>query len=666
MNWTEPQREACENLSQGLSVLAAAGSGKTRVLVERYAGWVRSGVEPGKILTVTFTREAAEQLRSRIVHLFANDSVTAENVRKTSSIGTIHSFCLSLLKSYGGEIQSPREILDDVRWHECFDAVFEKWFAQLDSETLKSGLELWNPLDMEVLCKEALRQSLFLRPLFSQPRTEGRAEAWWLTTLPSLFSLWQQQVVDQGIYSFTDLEEKALELLELPKVREQAASAYSAFLIDEFQDTSPAQWKILEQVVGNQWDRVFIVGDPRQSIYGFRNADADLFFGVLDRICSLGGKKIELSTCFRSTPEVVRAVNEVSARLFAGNRQYEPLLPGRESVPGVEGLSHLPYTSPETKSADLSRAEVTAVTTYLKKRIEAGYLPSDFALLFRSSERITDFAAALDEAGIAARYRKGERLFDHYFTWDVLGFYRLILDPGSEFAASAFLLSPFIGLQATEIQALQAGRGLSLLEKLSTRKDARTDWLTKFFQDPPTHPVLALQQLLAQARYWPQRYPCWDSLTKLLSESSDIASAVKKLELCARGEVLGTSAGEGNPQPSVSLLTIHAAKGLEYREVLLVDLLRRPTTHYPWVVIEPPRGFGVRYRDSGALESSDAYKAIHARKTLKEKEEEMRLMYVALTRAKDRIVLSLPENRALIKGECWASYLVGKNESGPK
>lgn len=663
--WTEDQREAIENVGQGLSVLAAAGSGKTMVLVQRYLRLLATGLTPKQILTVTFTREAAEQLRTRLLAHTADNPELADQIQSTPYIGTIHSFCLHVLRNHGPEHLQPKEILDDVRWHECFELVFERWFTGLDSNVLRAGLKFWNPQDLESVCKEALRNPFDAKLLAT---AEEPAERWWAETLPELQRLWDQLVLGFGSFSFADLEQQALLLLRdnteaLQKVR----ASLGAFLIDEFQDTSPVQWAILEQVIGENWGKAFIVGDPRQSIYGFRNADVRLFFAAQDRIESFGGKTVQLSTCFRSTPSVVGEINKLTARLFEGSPfEGADMVSGRtaslerDGEDCVEdtaaGLARLFYVCDGKKSAELARSEIQHVSGYIAKRIAEGTRPDSIALLFRNSDRIPDYAAALGDVGIRTRFRKGERVFDHYFSWDVLGFLRAVADPLNDFHLTAFLVSPFVGLKWSEILEWQEGTGEFLFDKRGPASDSRLAWFYRLIDSGETSPARAFETLCRNSGYWPAHFPCWEALTKILSTAPSIGAAVTTLELCARNGVLGTSTDTADREPSVSLLTVHAAKGLEFDEVLLVDLLRRSSHPSPWLLTHPELGWGVRYREAGEIAPTARYKAIQVERLARENAEEKRLIYVAVTRARRQITVLLPEDKSLCKSETWGSY----------
>jgi ATP-dependent exoDNAse (exonuclease V) beta subunit len=652
---TDAQREAIETLDTGLCVIAAAGSGKTMVLVERYLRLLQSGLKPDQILTVTFTREAAEQLRVRILKKVASDAPLQDLIRTTPLIGTIHSYCLYLLRTYSAQGFAPREILDDVRWHECFERVFERWFTQLDSDSLREGLGFWNVQDMEAICKEALRGNTSGASLVKSISAAAPAEIWWAKTLPSLVSLWQSEVLSQGIYSFADLENEALSLLSRNQdIRGIIQNSLAAYLIDEFQDTSPIQWKLLENLVGEKWNRVFVVGDPRQSIYGFRNADVRLFFAAQDRITSFGGRTIQLSTCFRSTPAVVKAVNDLTQKLFGGTAfAADQVLSGRDSCKPGPGLETLAYVCGDKQSALLSKAEIQRVSEYLRSRVNAGTSPKSFALLFRNSDRISDYALALENAGLPVHHRKAERPFDYYFAWDLLNFFRSLANPTEDYLVSGFLLSPWVGCTRQQVNKLSFEKKDSLIERALEQMES-LQWFGQLLECGQTSPLKALECLLRNTHYWPHRFPGWESIVKLLTEAPTLWDAIHKLEICARNAALGTSEAAPESVPGISLLTIHAAKGLEFDEVLLVDLLRKSSHPNPWM-LHSSQGLGFRFREQGEIAATANYTALHAEKLLAEKEEEKRLFYVAITRARDQVTVSLPEDRSLCKPGSWAS-----------
>ncbi len=365
---TPEQRAAVTLSNRPLVLVAAAGSGKTTVLVDRYLATLRAGARPGQILTVTFTNEAAAQLRERILVRLEKEKAeptVVEGVASTGLIGTIHGFCYGILNEFGSllGLKSIEGIVSPFDQVTVFESSYRDWLDRLPSPRLEWLLQYFSSRELRSLVKEACskryRFQETLNHLSNETEDATILKAFHEDIAPLLATL-ESSFQGKGLYTFDDLEHLALRILETSgEAKDRIRKRLRYVLVDEFQDTSRLQWRILEEVIGEEWQKLFVVGDPKQSIYGFRQADVRLFKRVADSIQVLGGELRELSINFRTTPELLSPINQVGHGLFASSPfGFSPMQSGKEEGHGVD-FSVIRFTTLETRSASVG-VEVAA------------------------------------------------------------------------------------------------------------------------------------------------------------------------------------------------------------------------------------------------------------------------------------------------------------------
>ena len=482
------------------------------------------------------------------------------------------------------------------------------------------------------------------------------------------------------VLDFSDLELHALQALQSEEVRDYYRERWRVFLVDEFQDTNPAQAEILEHLTPGT--RLTIVGDEKQSIYGFRRADVGVFRRFRERILGEpGGGEEVLAITFRCHGQLIAKLNEAFAPILGDLHQE---LAAHRAEPPHDAPHIRAYAiEPEEKvrKAALERAEAAHIARLIGEMVGGGRLvgegsgtrpatPGDFAILSRTWAVLDGCGEALSAAGIPSVHAGGGDLLGTREAKDGLALLRFLADPGDELALVAVLRSPFFAVDDPTLHAvaLSRPRGASwwraveeydgeASEGLSAAREVLGELLGRRRVEPPSE-LLALADRLtgytAVVSNLPgpeRRLADWRGFVELargLERGHEDAFTVVR-SLRRMGE-----AGVGVPRPllaagdAVSLMTIHSAKGLEWPVVIVPDLSRAPRSSAPAVLFDPEVGVGVDFGDEVDAEDGKPvlYKLVSDRLRLARRAEDKRLFYVALTRTRDHLILTTTDGQA--------------------
>jgi ATP-dependent exoDNAse (exonuclease V) beta subunit len=731
---TDEQRHAVARRAEPLLLSAAAGSGKTSVLVERFVAAVREdAIAPANILAITFTERAAGELRSR-VRARLLDAGDREAARDTEAafIGTFHGFCARVLRAHplAVGLDPAFAILDEGfagRLRElAFTLALRDFLADERSEAVDM-LAAYS-IDRARAMIEQLYAELRSRgqrlPRLPRPREEQRdgeerergerdgAAVRVCALLDELLrgfgGAYEQLKRDRGAVDFDDLELLTGELLaEREDLRRAWRERFELLMVDEFQDTNPRQLKILATL---ERGNLFTVGDELQSIYGFRHADVSLFRERREQLEELGGS-LRLTRNFRSRDALLHVVNAVFAERFS---DYSPLVPGRdegepESTPATLAVAHgarRGQPSPPVEllltdirgweeSEDLAasiaaglphaqawrQAEARMLAQRVAELVEEGSVRAgDVVVLLRAVGDLEVFERALELQGLRTLAAVGV-FWAHQQVSDLLAWLRALANPLDEQALYGALASPLGGcsldclaLLASAARERRQGIWQTALAALDDDAlglaDADRQALAKFcglLGDEREHSSRrTLSELIERVIHatgyrehvleldWGERRLA--NVHKLLrlarrfeaSEGRDLRGFLDHTEYLKQASqaepdapVASSSQGRGAEPDAVRLMTIHAAKGLEFPVVCLADLGRQPNTQTPDLLVDAQR-VGLRLvglDGAGSVPALD-YESLSGERRLREAEEEDRILYVAMTRARERLLLS--------------------------
>jgi superfamily I DNA/RNA helicase/RecB family exonuclease len=673
----EAQRDVLAHPGGPLLVLAGPGTGKTTTLVEAVARKVEGGLSPEQVLVLTFSRKAAQELRDRITARLGTTTAGP-------TAWTFHAFAYALVREH----QSPEAFREPMRLlsgPEQDVALRELLRGSIDEgrswpQVLRACLTT-RGLAEEVRALLARAREVGLEPadLERIARREGR-EDW--SALAGFFAEYLDVLDAQGALDYAELVHRAVLLAEGPDVAAALRSRYHAVFVDEYQDTDPAQERLLQAIAGGGRDLV-VVGDPDQSIYAFRGADVH---GILEfptrfpRGDGTAAPVIALRTCRRSGPVLLDVSRRIAERLPAPGlpperiREHRGLGAGPTAAAGVvEAHTHPSVGAEADAIADLLRRE----------HLERGTPWSRMAVLVRSGTRsVPLLRRVLTAAGVPLEVAGDELpLAQEPSVAPLLLALRVADDPAALTvdAARDLLLSPLGGADPSALRRL--GRELRAVDRRASDalpapsaqliRDALDDPRVLLAMDPRvTRPAARLAELLSRARAalaegpesalwqlwsgspWPARLEQASlggaagraadrDLDAVVALFATVARASERRQMTSVGTIVAeleaqqipgdTLAERGLRGDAVRLLTAHRSKGLEWDVVVVAGVqegvwpdLRRRSTLLDAERLPPAGEPGLRAPADRASLLVD----------------ERRLFYVALTRARRRLVVT--------------------------
>jgi DNA helicase II / ATP-dependent DNA helicase PcrA len=609
-----PQREAVTTIEGPLLVLAGAGTGKTRVITTRIAHLIDRGVDPGAILAVTFTNKAAGEMKERVAQLVGEKA-------RLVTVGTFHAFCVRLLREHGHALGLPR------RFTIC-DASDQLAAVKSVMRELRVHETTMHPA--AVLARISLAKNRMATPEAALAGAEsGRDQL-----VASVWQGYQAYLARQRTLDFDDLLLQAVRLLaEHERVREHYQRRYRHVLVDEYQDTNHAQYEIV-RAIGGEHRNVCVVGDDDQSIYGWRGAEIKKILGFHHDFT--GAKIVRLETNYRSTRPILDAANAV---IRHNASRHEKAL---QSARGEGEPVRFVRLKDETAEAEFVVEEIQDPL----RRHEAR--PSDFAILCRTQVQFRSFEAELRANGIPYTVVGGMSFFDRKEVRDIVAFLKLAENPNDETSLLRIINTPPRGVGkasldrvlafATEqgISAAEAFERSSEIEGLSPQSLEGYRVLRRALDgaalaESGRNLVQELGRLLESIDYRAEvrrLYPDpmtrdarWAGVEEVLNFAENYVRRASEPSLHGFLEELALTSGdepEEKPEQraeAVTLMTLHAAKGLEFPHVFLVGMEEGLLPHAKAVA-------------EGGVE------------------EERRLAYVGITRAMRTLCLSWAFERA--------------------
>jgi DNA helicase-2/ATP-dependent DNA helicase PcrA len=596
---TESQKKAVFHREGPLLVIAGPGSGKTRVITFRIAALVDSGVPPHNICAITFTNKAAEEMRQRAVALGSSAG---------AHISTFHSLCVRILRRYAAnaDINPNFSIYDDSDQTKCVRQAIAD--CNLDTASFSPARTL-----------DAI--STLKNKLIDADDFEQQADDFFSKTLSKIYSRYQHILKDHNALDFDDLLMKAAFLLEKhPDVRTDLGNRFKFLLIDEYQDTNHAQYRIAK-ALASAHNNICATGDPDQSIYRWRGADIrnilDFERDWPDAII------VRLEENFRSTP----AILEVADRLIANNqsRKEKRLIATRPPAGNVA----VEQFEDETE-------ESLGVAENIKLLVSQGKSLSDIAVFYRVNAQSRALEEAFIKNKIPYQIVRGVEFYNRKEIRDLLAYLKVIVNPADRVALLRIINTPARGIGKTTIDKLldyanrssitlyQALKKVGAITALADSTKTKISQFVKMmdgFQKDISGPVAPLTERVFTES---------DLEKSLLSEGADGKDALENVgELISATAVYDKSrlAGE-NPSlvdylqqialfsdvdaydaaaGRVAMMTLHSAKGLEFDTVFIVGVEEGLLPHE-------------RSADDGD-----------------ETEEERRLFFVGITRAKTNL-----------------------------
>ncbi len=599
----ERQREAVLETEGPVLVLAGAGTGKTRAITYRVAHLIEKGVPPGAILAVTFTNKAAGVMKERIGDLLRASGRDASEVW----ISTFHSFCARLLRREAQHLGLPRDFAiydDDAQTSAVKRALQQLGFSAEDYPPRSLRAQISHAKNHGITPDEMQAEA-------AQARDRSRQD------VASVFRVYNEILRKAAALDFDDLLLRAVDLLSgHPDVRAVWNSRLQYLMVDEFQDTNRAQEELVRLLAGPR-KNICVVGDEDQSIYGWRGAKA----GNLKRFTEdfPGAKIIRLEENYRSTQTILDAAAAVV-----------------ENNPGRLGKQLQATLGAGDRLRFFEAPDAMAEAEYVCGEI-ASVIRNDpdarVAVLYRTGAQSRSFEEVLRRLGIRHRVVGGFSFYERAEVRNALAYVRLLFHPEDDVALLRVLNVPPRGIGAATVAAIEAGAresGKSLWDviragqfsagkKLAGALAGFGEMIAALQEEcRELPPAELLERILDRTGFllWVEQQDNLehtsraDNLRELSNAMAEAAEQGQTLEDLLDHAALVSGTDEYDETIAVSLMTLHSAKGLEFDAVFLAGL------------------------EEGLLPHSRSFD------TPAELEEERRLFYVGMTRAKKVLVLS--------------------------
>jgi DNA helicase-2/ATP-dependent DNA helicase PcrA len=603
------QREAVLHTEGPLLVVAGAGSGKTRVLTHRVAHLIAAiGVQPNEILAITFTNKAAGEMRSRLEDLLPE-------VARRIWILTFHAACGRILRR-----EAPR--LGYKTNFTIYDQADQVRLVKQCLEELERDPKRFPAKGIHEHISTAKNQ------LISPAEYRNRVESFYDQTVAEVYDLYQRRLFAANAVDFDDLLMLTVDVLErFPEAKERWQKAFRYVLVDEYQDTNHAQYRLL-QLLAEKHRNVCVVGDPDQSIYAFRGADIR---NILEFERDFGETTtIPLEQNYRSTNTILRAANAV----ISHNAERKPKNLWSDLGDGE------PVRVLEVED---EHAEARFVASEIAGLVEEGWAGSEIAVFYRTNAQSRVLEDILVRQEIPYQVIGGPRFYERAEVKDAIAYLQVIDNPFDAVSLQRIANRPRRGIGDASLVRLQTyadGHGMSLWEALEFPEEAGLG-------PAQARAVNALRTLLQSLQAGALELAVDELVERTLERSGYLAAleAERTIESQGRIENLQELVGvareyqETAPEPNLStflqeislfsdqdalreqqslvtLMTLHNAKGLEFRAVFMIGMEEGVFPH------------------SRSIEQNEL-------------EEERRLAYVGMTRAKEQLTLTHASARAL-------------------
>lgn len=620
----EAQRAAVEYIDGPSLVIAGAGSGKTRVLTYKIAYLLSQGMKPWSIMALTFTNKAAREMKERIGKLVGND------LAQHLYMGTFHSIFSRILRAEAEHIgfNNNFTIYDESDSRSLIKAIVKE--MGLDDKKYK-------PAAVHAKISMAKNNQMSAAAYESDAAIFEQNKRAQMPEVGKIFVAYVQRCKQANAMDFDDLLTLTYQLFrEHEDIRHKYAARFDYVLVDEYQDTNHVQMSIVMQLCQEK-QRVCAVGDDSQSIYSFRGANIDNILNYQRQF--QGTRLFKLEQNYRSTQTIVEAANS----LIKHNRNQIPKDVFSENAKG-EKIQYKPAYS--------DKEEAVIVAKDVKRiRREDGCQYSDFAILYRTNAQSRSFEEEFRKQGIPYRIYGGLSFYQRKEIKDIIAYFRLVANPDDEEAIKRIINYPARGIGATtvmkiadcahqnqvsfwEVIGAPERYGLAVTKGTMNKLETFRLLISSFIERAQTTDVYELGDAIIKesgisldimSGKQPDDRARQENLEEFLSGMSAFVEERREegrfdklfLQDYLQDVALLTDAdSDGDKdEPRVSLMTVHAAKGLEFPTVFVVGL------------------------------EENIFPSPLSAASLRELEEERRLLYVAITRAEKHCILTNAKNR---------------------
>lgn len=624
-NLNEEQLSAVKTTQGSLLILAGAGSGKTKVLTSRIAYMVKSGINPRDILAVTFTNKAAKEMKARL------SAILGENIVKYMWVGTFHSICGRIL----------RQDIDNYQFQ--------------SGKKLDKNFTIYDEQDSLALIKQAIKKlnldekmyvPKLVKSIISNAKNKMQDAYTYATyardfksqRISQVYDIYETALNNNNAIDFDDMLMLCVKLLEQnSEVREKYYNRFQHILVDEFQDTNQAQYNLVKALYTNNLDTILktrslcVVGDVDQSIYSWRGADFKIILNFQHDFSDC--KLIKLEQNYRSTAKILNAANAI---IENNEQRVDKVLHSNKG----EGDKITYYEADD----DADEANYIASTI---KRTSANY--NQFAILYRTNAQSRSLEEACISLGIPYKIYGGLKFYDRKEIKDAIAYLKLIYNEHDSQSLKRVINVPKRAIgdttikhlqdyaDANDISLYQAIENIDNIDTIQARVKVRLEEfakLIKFFQNAQSKYSLPefIEYMLERSGYinelksenTPEDEARIDNLQELVNVANDFTPEDENNilgEFLAQVSLVSDLDNMEEVSNNVTLMTLHAAKGLEFPIVFMAGLDER------------------------------IFPSARSSNSLSELEEERRLMYVGVTRAEEKLYITHAQRRQM-----WGKY----------
>jgi len=619
----EPQRLAVENFNGASLIIAGAGSGKTRVLTYRITHLLKNGVKPGSILALTFTNKAAKEMKKRI-----SDSV-GPNTAKYLWMGTFHSIFARILRTESSILGYPSNFT-------IYDSSDSKSLLKSIIKDFKLDEKVYKPGVIAGRISSAKNNLVSAEMYATMPETTEYDQSIKMPLISSIYKEYSKRCFLAGAMDFDDLLMKTNILFRNhPEVLAKYQRIFNYILVDEYQDTNHSQYMIIKKLAETH-KNICVVGDDAQSIYSFRGARIE---NILNFQKDYPEHKIyKLEQNYRSTQTIVDAANSIISK---NKRQIQKNVFSEKEV----------GTLIKVISAITDNEEGYLVSNeIIDTRMRNHYMFSDYAILYRTNAQSRIFEESLRKRNIPYRIYGGLSFYQRKEIKDLLSYFRMVINPKDNEAFKRIVNYPARGIGQTTLTRLEQYASMNNIciwdfatnipqltsefnKGTATKISEFTSLINIFREKLETADAFELASEIATRSevmkdlykdQSPEGVSRFENIQELLNGIQEFSISAKeegtpnKLNNYMEDVALLTDQDTDKPDDNdrVTLMTIHSAKGLEFKNVFIVGVEENlfPSTQ-------------------------------NGQKTMEEFEEERRLFYVALTRAEQNAYITYARQR---------------------
>lgn len=619
----EAQRLAVENFNGASLIIAGAGSGKTRVLTYRITHLLKNGVKPGSILALTFTNKAAREMKDRIAKM------VGQNTARYLWMGTFHSIFARILRTES-------EILGYPSNFTIYDAADSKNLIKSIIKDLNLDDKVYKPGVVSSRISAAKNNLVTSEVYAKLPEIAEYDQSIKMPLISNIYKEYAKRCFLAGAMDFDDLLMKTNVLFRShPEILEKYQRIFDYILVDEYQDTNHSQYMIIKKLAARH-NNICVVGDDAQSIYSFRGARIE---NILNFQTDYPDHKVyKLEQNYRSTQTIVDAANSVIAR---NKRQIaKNVFSEKEKGTLIKVMSALT----DNEEGYLVANEI------MDTRLRDHFQFSDYAILYRTNAQSRIFEEALRKRNIPYKIYGGLSFYQRKEIKDLLSYFRLVINPKDNEAFKRIINYPARGIGQTTLTKLEQfaaqnniciwdfATNIPLLvaefnKGTASKINEFTQMIEVFREKIETHDAFELASEIATKSevlkdlykdQSPEGVSRFENIQELLNGIQEFSisgreeGSPNRLANYMEDVALLTDQDEDDPNDKnhVTLMTIHSAKGLEFKNVFIVGV------------------------EENLFPSSQT-----GQKSLDDLEEERRLFYVALTRAEQNAYLSYARQR---------------------